>query len=49
MRVFHGKVRQGLSFDEALQQAQVALIRGESPAAAHPNAWAGFRLIGDWQ
>jgi CHAT domain-containing protein/Tfp pilus assembly protein PilF len=47
MRRFYGHLRQGRSKDRALRAAQVEMIR--RPGSAHPNRWAAFQLVGDWQ
>jgi CHAT domain-containing protein len=45
MVAFHRNLRAGLAKDEALRQAQVALMRDKS--YAHPYYWAPFLLVGD--
>jgi len=60
MRRMHAGLRRGTSTDEALRQAQVALLAGpvEEPSqgggtevvdASHPWAWSGFQVMGDWR
>lgn len=46
MTEFYTAMRSGKSKDEALQTAQLNLIRRN---AADPYYWAAFSLIGDWQ
>jgi CHAT domain-containing protein/Tfp pilus assembly protein PilF len=54
MKRFYGYLRAGKSRDEALQAAQIDLIRMR-PAAkgpldlSHPVRWAAFQLSGDWR
>lgn len=48
MRRFYAALRAGSSKDEALRQAQLALLHGKN-GAAHPYAWAAFELTGDWR
>jgi CHAT domain-containing protein len=45
MTRFYGLLRQGLSKDAALRQAQLAAIRSRR----HPVRWAAFQLYGDWR
>jgi CHAT domain-containing protein/Tfp pilus assembly protein PilF len=52
---FHAHLIQGKSTAEALQAAQVELIRGESGVEPYrlqnssaPYYWAGFQVYGDW-
>jgi CHAT domain-containing protein len=45
MTQFYGLLKQGVSKDEALRQAQIASIR----AGRHPVRWAAFQLHGDWR
>jgi CHAT domain-containing protein/tetratricopeptide (TPR) repeat protein len=47
MKAFYKNLQQGLSKDEALRQAKLALIRGQQPAWRHPYYWAPFVLVGD--
>lgn len=47
MKRFYGYLRAGKAKDEALQGAQVAMIR--SPEFSHPYYWAAFQLVGDWK
>jgi CHAT domain-containing protein len=48
MRRFYEALRAGSSKDEALRQAQLALLHGRNGAAL-PYAWAAFELTGDWR
>jgi CHAT domain-containing protein/Tfp pilus assembly protein PilF len=48
MRRFYERLQAGASKDEALQSAQVALLRGDA-ATAHPFHWAAFQVNGDWR
>lgn len=47
MNRFYGHLRAGTAKDEALQAAQVELIR--SSEFSHPYYWAAFQLVGDWK
>src|SRR6185436_8614007 len=47
MKRFYGHLRAGRTKDEALQAAQIALIR--SREFSHPYHWAAFQLVGDWK
>jgi CHAT domain-containing protein len=47
MKHFYGSLRAGKTKDEALQAAQVEMIR--SPKFSHPYYWAAFQLVGDWK
>jgi len=47
MKRFYGHLRARKSKDEALQAAQVELIR--SSKFSHPYYWAAFQLVGDWK
>lgn len=47
MKHFYSHLRAGRSKDEALQAAQVELIR--SPRFSHPFHWAAFQVVGDWK
>lgn len=47
MEHFYQQLKAGTSKDEALRQAQLALIH--SPASSSPFYWAAFSLIGDWK
>ena len=60
MGQLHHGLKRGMTTDEALRQAQLALISGSievpvpdggtiSVDASHPYAWAGFELHGDWR
>jgi CHAT domain-containing protein/Tfp pilus assembly protein PilF len=44
---FYAGLRQGQTKDQALQAAQIDMIR--SAATAHPFHWAAFQLSGDWR
>jgi CHAT domain-containing protein len=46
MRLFYAELRAGRTKDEALRQAQLALLR--DPVTSHPANWAGLLLIGDY-
>ncbi len=52
---FYRNLRDGLTKDEALRQAQLEFIRGpivvdgEARDFSSPYYWAAFQLIGDWQ
>jgi CHAT domain-containing protein len=50
MREFYGirETHPGMPKAEALRQAQVALLKGES-RYNHPYYWAPFILIGNWK
>ena len=49
---YRGHVSGGLTKAEALQQAQLSLLRGDGKAAtasySHPYYWAPFILMGNW-
>jgi CHAT domain-containing protein len=46
---FYEKLQQpGLTKAEALQQAQIAMIKSNSVVNQHPYRWAPFLLIGNW-
>ncbi|HET9229273.1 MAG TPA: CHAT domain-containing protein [Thermoanaerobaculia bacterium] len=47
MKHFYSHLRAGRSKDEALQAAQVEMIR--SPRFSHPFHWAAFQVAGDWK
>lgn len=48
MRIFYkAHLKQGLSPAAALRAAQRKML--EEPSSAHPYAWAGFVLQGDWR
>lgn len=47
MVAFHRALRAGAPKDEALQQAQLLLLRGKNDAVRHPFHWAAFTLTGD--
>jgi tetratricopeptide (TPR) repeat protein len=47
MRRFYERLQAGAPKDEALQAAQVALLRGAG--TAHPFHWAAFQVNGDWR
>lgn len=46
MKRFYENLKSGQPKDEAMRNAQLALLRGGS---AHPFHWASFEVIGDWQ
>lgn len=48
MRAFYDNLRQGKSKAEALQTAQLSLIRS-GPEFANPNIWSAFVLLGGWR
>jgi CHAT domain-containing protein/tetratricopeptide (TPR) repeat protein len=48
MARFYGYLKNGKTKDEALQAAQMDLIRTNGPYA-HPFHWAAFQLFGDWK
>jgi CHAT domain-containing protein len=45
--VYQNYVNQGMSKAQSLRQAQLELM--QQPAYLHPNYWAAFILVGDWQ
>jgi CHAT domain-containing protein len=51
MIAFHRNVKAGMPKDQALRQAQLAMIKrgktGEGRDYRHPFNWAGFVAIGD--
>jgi CHAT domain-containing protein len=50
MAVFYRELKAGRHKDEALQAAQLALLKEGDPVRfGHPFHWAGFRLFGDWR
>jgi len=54
MTRFYGNLRAGQTKDQALRNAQVALIRLARPAGSRvdfssPAHWAAFTLTGDWK
>lgn len=48
MARFYGALYGGSPKDEALRQAQLALI-GETSGFSHPFYWGAFELFGDWR
>nr|WP_315485971.1 CHAT domain-containing protein [uncultured Undibacterium sp.] len=46
-RVYQNYVNLGMSKAQSLRQAQLELM--QQPAYLHPNYWAAFILVGDWQ
>jgi CHAT domain-containing protein/Tfp pilus assembly protein PilF len=44
---FYERLKQGRAKDEALQAAELALLR--APSTKHPFYWAAFELNGDWK
>jgi CHAT domain-containing protein len=49
MKRFYGHLRSGKPKDEALQSAQIELIRSPRKELSHPFHWAAFQLVGDWR
>jgi CHAT domain-containing protein/tetratricopeptide (TPR) repeat protein len=49
MERFYTYLRQGRTKDEALQAAQLDLIRSAEAGLSHPYHWAAFALHGDWR
>jgi len=47
MKAFYGALKAGKAKDEALREAQLALLK--NPRTAHPFHWAAFQIIGDWK
>jgi CHAT domain-containing protein len=47
MKSFYGHLKAGKTKDQALQLAQIDLIR--SANFSQPRDWAAFELIGDWK
>jgi CHAT domain-containing protein/tetratricopeptide (TPR) repeat protein len=47
MKRFYGYMKAGRPKDEALQLAQIDLLR--SPAFSQPKHWAAFQISGDWE
>lgn len=43
---FHERIRSGRSAPAALREAQLAMLRGSTPEAAHPAAWAASQVLG---
>ena len=43
---FHERIRSGRSAPAALREAQLAMLRGSIPEAAHPAAWAASQVLG---
>jgi CHAT domain-containing protein len=48
MRAFYDNLRKGQSKAEALQAAQLSLLRS-GPEYANPNIWSAFVLLGGWR
>ncbi|HEV7509761.1 MAG TPA: CHAT domain-containing protein [Thermoanaerobaculia bacterium] len=48
MERFYGYLSSGKTKDEALQAAQIDMIRQKS-GSSHPFHWAAFELFGDWR
>lgn len=44
--LFHQRVRSGSAAPAALRDAQLAMLRGAAPDAAHPAAWAAAGILG---
>jgi CHAT domain-containing protein len=53
MRTFYSRLVAGEAKDEALRQAQLALLepseRGADARQKHPYYWAAFSLMGDYR
>lgn len=49
MRRFYTYLHKGKSKDEALERAQVDLLRSGDPRFTHPAQWAAFQLYGSWR
>jgi CHAT domain-containing protein len=47
MRVFYRNLKNNMSKSEALQKAQLDLMK--SGISSHPYFWAPFILLGDWR
>jgi CHAT domain-containing protein len=47
MRRFYGHLKAGKAKDEALQAAQIEVMR--TPGLSHPFHWGAFEIIGDWR
>ena len=47
MRTFYQRLNNGVSKDQALQEAKLALINGRQRAWRHPYFWALFVLVGE--
>jgi CHAT domain-containing protein/tetratricopeptide (TPR) repeat protein len=47
MKGFYRALKVGTTKDEALREAQLALLK--NPRTAHPFHWAAFQIIGDWK
>ena len=45
MKTFYGKLKEGMTKDEALQAAKLKSL--DDPTTAHPFFWAGFVPVGD--
>jgi CHAT domain-containing protein len=43
---FHRRFLAGADAATAVQETQVALLRGTDPVLAHPSKWAGFVSLG---
>jgi CHAT domain-containing protein len=43
---FHERIRSGHSAPAALREAQLAMLHGSTPEAAHPAAWAASQVLG---
>lgn len=47
--VFYKNLSKGMAKDEALRQAKLAYLRTASGMALHPNRWAGYVTLGNYQ
>ncbi|MBS1808349.1 MAG: CHAT domain-containing protein [Acidobacteria bacterium] len=47
MKSFYKNLQQGMTRDEALRQAKLALLKGQQRSWRHPYYWASFILLGE--
>ncbi|MBI3948955.1 MAG: CHAT domain-containing protein [Acidobacteria bacterium] len=47
MKTFYRNLNRGLSKDEALRQAKLALLKSQQRVWHHPSFWAPFVLVGE--
>jgi CHAT domain-containing protein len=47
MKNFYRNLNRGLSKDEALQTAKLAMVKGRHSEWSHPYFWAPFVLVGE--